>query len=140
VAALLALALVAALVASGDPVGAEPTATVAKKKKKKGSTGLRVDSKSFRLDKANDAVRYQTICPKGKFPYGGGIRSDPPPAGGEGVYPNSYERLGVQQGYHINGALVKVGGGQPAGRKVTVQAVCGSKPGKITPPHKTSFI
>ena len=140
-AALLALALVAALVASGDPAGAEPTATVAKKKKKKkGGTGLRVVSKTFRLDKADDAVRYETICPKGKFPYGGGIKSTPDPANGEGVYPNSYERLGVQHGYHINGTLVKVGGGQPTGRNVTVQAVCGSKPGKITPPHRTTFV
>lgn len=139
-AALLALALVAALVLSGmgsDPAGAAPTAKAAKKK---AGVGLRVVSKSFRLDTADDAARYETICPKGKFPYGGGIKSDPPPANGEGVYPNSYERLGVQHGYHINGTLVKVGGGQPAGRTVTVQAVCGSKPGKITPPHRTTFV
>jgi hypothetical protein len=139
----LALALAAGFAISGlgsDPAGAAPTASVPTKKNTKGGTGLRVVSKTFRLHNADAAVRYETICPKGKFPYGGGIRSDPPPAGGEGVYPNSYERLGVQHGYHINGALVKVGGGQPAGRKVTVQAVCGSKPGKITPPHKTSFI
>lgn len=137
VAALLALALVAALVASGDPAGAAPTASVAKKK---GGVGLNVVSKTFNLTQKDNAVRYETICPKGKFPYGGGVKSDPAPANGEGVYPNSYERLGVQHGYHINGTLVKVGGGDPAGRNVTVQAICGSKPGNITPPHRTTFV
>lgn len=136
----LVLALAAAIAASavgGDRAGAAPTASAAKKQ---GGTGLQVVSKTFRLDQADAAVRYETLCPKGRFPYGGGIRSDPAPANGEGVYPNSFERLGVQHGYHINGTLVKVTGGQPAGRTVTVQAVCGSKPGKITPPHKTVFV
>jgi hypothetical protein len=132
-AALLAAALGAALLAGGaeDATG---------KKKKMGGTGLRVVSKTFRLDVADDAVRYETICPKGKFPYGGGIRSDPAPERGQGVYPNSYERLGVQRGYHINGTLVDVAGGKPAGRNVIVQAICGSKPSRVTPPHQTTFV
>lgn len=137
-AALLALALVAALVASGASAGAPPTASVAKKK---GGTGLSVVSKTFNLSQVDTAVRHETICPKGKYPYGGGVKSTPDPANGEGVYPNSYERLGVQRGYHINGTLVDADGpGNPAARDVTVQAVCGSKPGKITPPHQTTFV
>lgn len=136
-AALLTLALVVALVASGDPAGAAPTASVAKKK---GGVGLNVVSKTFSLSQADNAVRYETLCPKGKYPYGGGIKSTPDPANGEGVYPNSFERLGVQHGYHINGTLVKATGGDPAARNVTIQAVCGSKPGNISPPHRTTFV
>jgi hypothetical protein len=135
----LALALGAALLlssAGGEPAGAA-TATAAKKK---GGTGLRVVSKTFRLSDRDKAQRLETICPKGKFPYGGGISTNPPPADGEGVYPNSFERLGVQHGYHINGTLVDVGPGNPTARDVTIQAVCGSKPGNITPPHKTIFV
>ena len=132
-AAALLVAAVAAAAGSprSSPASAAPTAAIAKKQ---GGAGLRVVSKTFRLSQPDDAVRYETICPKGKFPYGGGIRSEPAPADGQGVYPNSYERLGVQHGYHINGTLVDVTGGSPAARDVTVQAVCGSKPGKITPP------
>jgi hypothetical protein len=133
---LLAIAAILILASKGDSADAA-TAVAAKKK---GGAGLRTSSKTFRLDQADNAVRYESICPKGKFPYGGGIYSEPDPANGEGVYPNSYERLGVQHGYHINGTLVKVGGGNPAGRNVTVQTICGSKPGKITPPHQTTFV
>ncbi len=140
-AAGLLLAVVAFVAAqqlsSSESAGAAP---VAKAAKKKGGVGIRVVSKTFNLTTADDAVRYETICPKGKFPYGGGIKTNPPPAGGQGVYPNSYERLGVQHGYHINGTLVDVNGGAPTGRQVTIQAFCGSKPGKITPPHRTTFV
>jgi hypothetical protein len=140
VAAALLLALAAFVAAqqlSSESAGAAP---VAKAAKKKGGVGIRVVSKTFNLSTADDAQRYETICPKGKFPYGGGIKTDPAPANGAGVYPNSYERLGVQHGYHINGTLVDFNGGQPAGRQVTIQAFCGSKPGNITPPHRTVFV
>jgi hypothetical protein len=129
-----ALAAGAVLLALLSGAGAEA------KSKKPGGAGLRVNSKSFRLSQADSAVRYEAICPSGKFPYGGGLRTDPAPANGEGVYPNSYERLGVSRGYHINGTLVSLAGGQPAARTLTVQVVCGSKPGKITPPHRTVFV
>lgn len=134
--ALVSLAVLVAVQVTG-PAGASPVAQTAKKK---GGVGLRVVSKTFGLNTADQAARYETICPKGKFPYGGGIMTDPVPANGQGVYPNSYERLGVQRGYHINGTLVDVTGGQPTGRQVTVQAICGSKPGNITPPHQTTFV
>ena len=133
---LLALAGVVAIqqLSSAD---ASPVATSAKKK---GGVGLRVVSKTFNSGPTDQAIRYETICPKGKFPYGGGIKTDPAPANGQGVYPNSYERLGVQHGYHVNGTLVDVNGGSPPNHQVTVQAICGSKPGNITPPHRTTFV
>ena len=139
--AALICALVAAFAAHrlADQSASAATA-VAAKTKKQGGEGLRVVSKTSRLSQPDAAVRYETICPKGKFPYGGGVRSEPAPVRGQGVYPNSYERLGVQHGYHINGTLVDVTGGSPAPRDVIVQVVCGSKPGKITPPHETTFV
>ncbi len=139
VAGALSLALLGGFAAIQivGPAGASPVASAAKKK---GGVGLRVVSKTFGLSTADKAERYETICPNGKFPYGGGIKTDPEPANGQGVYPNSYERLGVQHGYHINGTLVDVTGGNPTGRQVTVQAICGSKPGNITPPHRTTFV
>ena len=138
IAGATATALAAAVaVASLGSAGAAPTAASAKKK---AGVGLQVTSKTFRLSQPDNSVRYETICPKGKFPYGGGIKSDPAPANGEGVYPNSFERLGAQHGYHVNGTLVDVNGSSPAPRDVTIQAVCGSKPGKITPPHETTFV
>ena len=37
---------------------------------------------------------------------GGGVKTNPPlSAGGEGVYPHSYERLGVQGGFHTTPVL-----------------------------------
>ena len=140
IAGALALALLGALAATqlaSTPAGASPIATAAKKK---GGVGLQVITKSFSSGGADNAVRYEAICPNGKFPYGGGVHTDPAPANGQGVYPNSYERLGVQHGYHVNGTLVDVAGGQPTGRTVLVQAICGSKPGNITPPHRTTFV
>ncbi len=140
IAGALAFALLggfAAIQIAGDPADASPVATAAKKK---GGVGLTVITETSQLSTADQAVRYETICPKGKFPYGGGIRTEPAPANGQGVYPNSYERLGVQHGYHVNGTLVDVAGGQPTGRTVFVQAICGSKPGNIARPHQTTFV
>ena len=137
-AAALMVTLAAVLVAQQlSTADASPVATTAKKK---GGVGLRVVSKTFGSGPVDQAARYESICPKGKFPYGGGIKTDPEPANGQGVYPNSYERLGVQHGYHVNGTLVDVTGGNPTGRQVTVQAICGSKPGNISPPHQTTFV
>jgi hypothetical protein len=35
------------------------------------------------------------------------MRTDPPPGpDGEGVYPHSYERLGVLHGWHVTAALI----------------------------------
>jgi len=42
-------------------------------------------------------MRMTVECPRGKEPYGGGFLTSPPPGDdGQGIYPNSYERLGQQ--------------------------------------------
>ena len=75
-------------------------------------------------------------CPGSKEPYGGGFLTDPPPGqDGQGVYPNSYERLGAQGGYHITAALINPTKTRVMPRNLTLQVVCGKKIGPISDPH-----
>jgi hypothetical protein len=124
--ALLAIGVLLLIQLSGDRAGAAG-GPVAKKSN--------IATKTYTLSVPDDRTRFEVLCGKGKFPYGGGFSTSPAPADGEGVYPNSYERLGVQHGYHITANLVDLLGGSTTPRNVTLQVVCGPKPGKITPPH-----
>src|SRR5262249_50288004 len=90
---------------------------------------------------ANDTPRRTVLCPQGRaafrFPYGGGMFSTPYGVDGEGVYPHSYERLGVQHGYHVTPVMFDPNPPLTSARTVTLQSVCGPEPGKLTPPHVT---
>ena len=97
----------------------------------------KISTKTVKLSGLDNRTRFEVFCPRGKFPYGGGFTTSPPPADGEGIYPNSYERLGVQHGYHITANLVDLLGNQATDRNMTLQVVCGPKPPKLTPPHQT---
>lgn len=93
----------------------------------------------------NDTPRKTVLCPKGnpafKFPYGGGSFSTSPyEPDGAGVYPHSYERLGVQGGYHVTPVNYDPSPETPASRQVTLQVVCGPEPGKLNPPHQTAQV
>jgi len=83
------------------------------------------------------------LCPKKnprfKFPYGGGIFSSPASPDGEGVYPHSYERLGVQGGYHVTPVLFDPSPASTTPRQATLQVICGPAPAKdrLNPPHVT---
>jgi hypothetical protein len=128
-AATAALAAGLILQQASDQAGATtggPTARTAK-----------ISTKTVKLTGLDNRTRFEVLCPRGKFPYGGGFTTSPPPADGEGIYPNSYERLGVQHGYHITANLVDLLGNQATDRNMTLQVVCGPKPPKLTPPHKT---
>src|SRR3954469_18782569 len=60
-------------------------------------------TKTYRLDKPDTAPRLEVLCPRGKYPIGGGMSQSPTiGADGEGIYPHSYERLGAQLGFHIS--------------------------------------
>jgi hypothetical protein len=63
-----------------------------------------------------------------------------PDADGEGIYPHSYERLGVQHGYHVTAALFDPTPSETQAHDVTLQVACGKKHSKITPPHQTIFV
>ena len=65
----------------------------------------------------------------------GFLTSPAPGDDGQGVYPNSYERLGQQRGYHITAALINPNQTQVVPRNLTLQVVCGKKIGKISDPH-----
>jgi hypothetical protein len=94
-------------------------------------------TQTYHLDKVDDYQRMTVGCPGGKEPYGGGFLTSPPPNEGQGVYPNSYERLGQQSGYHITATLINPVKTQVIPKDVTLQVVCGKKIGPIDDPHMT---
>jgi hypothetical protein len=101
-----------------------------------------VVSTSFRMSGANETRRLTASCAAGAAPLGGGMITSPSVGGGgDGVYPHSYERLGVQRGWHISATLSDPTPDQTTPRRVTVQAVCASGFSTATPsPHRTVFI
>ena len=97
---------------------------------------LVVATQGYTLDKLDDRTRMTVGCPGGKEPYGGGFLTSPPPGDdGQGVYPNSYERLGQQRGYHITAALINPNSTTVVPRNLTLQVICGKKIGTISDPH-----
>ena len=97
---------------------------------------LVVATQGYTLDKVDDRTRMTVSCPGAKEPYGGGFLTSPAPGDdGQGVYPNSYERLGQQRGYHITAALINPNKTQVVPRNLTLQVICGKKIGKISDPH-----
>jgi hypothetical protein len=101
-----------------------------------------VVSKSFKLTGPNETQRTTVNCPGRTAPLGGGMITSPPVSGdGEGVYPHSYERQGVQRGFHISATLIDPSPPGITTRQLTLQAVCASGLIPATPsPHKTVFI
>jgi hypothetical protein len=99
-------------------------------------------SDSVRMKGPNETQRLAVNCPAGTYPLGGGMTSSPPVGSdGEGVYPHSYERLGVQRGWHISATLIDPTPANTTGRHVAIQAVCASGLIPATPsPHRSVFI
>jgi hypothetical protein len=95
---------------------------------------------------SNETPRKTVLCPKKnprfKFPYGGSSYSTSTyETDGAGVYPHSYERLGVQGGYHVTPVYYDPSPDAASGPKdVILQVVCGPEPGKLTPPHQTAQV
>jgi hypothetical protein len=102
---------------------------------------LRLVTRTYQLTTPNRRDRLEVRCPGKTFPIGGGLVSSPGlGADGEGVYPHSSERLGAQRGWHFGAWLFDPGGGTPAARTVTVQALCGLGLVPMSSPHKTVFV
>jgi hypothetical protein len=99
-------------------------------------------TQTYRLNKPDTAPRLEVLCPRGKYPIGGGMTQSPTVGtDGEGIYPHSYERLGAQLGYHISVVVLDPSPGQTTSREVTVQTVCGKGVIPATPtPHKTVWV
>jgi hypothetical protein len=97
--------------------------------------------KSFQMTGPNSKRRLTVRCPGSLVPLGGGMMSTPAPsADGEGAYPHSYERLGVQHGYHSTVVLFDPSPGSTTKRSVTLQVACARKQRHVTPPHTTIFV
>src|SRR5262245_11407553 len=105
----------------------------------KGGKGVILATQTYTLNQADEKQRLTVRCPGNKIPFGGGMTSNPPPSAGtgEGVYPHSYERLGVQHGYHVTAVLYDPSKGSTTPRSITLQVLCGRKLGPMTPPHST---
>ena len=133
-AGLLAVLLCALLVSAAAGSGSQAsTARVAK--------WVRVVERSFQLTRPDRKQRLSVGCPGRSKPLGGGMNSYPPPtAGGEGVYPRSYERLGVQHGWHVTAVLFDPDHRSTQPRTATLQVTCGRRLGHVTPPHTTKYV
>lgn len=103
--------------------------------------GLTLTSRNFRLRGADRARRLVIGCPRGSFPLGGGMTSYPPLGpDGEGVYPHSYERLGVQRGFHVTALIIDPHPRKTRPRTATLDVVCGSGLVPMSSPHRTVFV
>jgi hypothetical protein len=102
---------------------------------------LAVISRRYRFVSPNKAQRLVVECPQGRFPLGGGMSVSPGIGGdGESVYPQSYERLGVQRGYHITAIGIDPSPDHTMLRHVSIQAVCGRGLVPSSSPHRTVFV
>jgi hypothetical protein len=105
------------------------------------SKSVAYKQKTFTLAGANAKRRLTVRCPGRLVPLGGGMTSSPlPAADGEGIYPHSYERLGVQHGYHSTVVLFDPSPNSTEARSVTLQVACARKQRHVTPPHKTVYV
>lgn len=124
------------LIAAAGLAALWPAGAPAKKAKVRNPGQLVVATQGYTLDQVDDRTRMTVGCPGAKEPYGGGFLTSPAPGDdGQGVYPNSYERLGEQSGYHITGALINPNRTTVVPRNLTLQVICGKKIGKISDPH-----
>ena len=131
----IAIAAAMLLVAALAIAALVPALAPAKKKRVRSVGKLVTATQTYTLDKVDDRTRMTVMCPGGKEPYGGGFLTSPDPSLGQGVYPNSYERLGQQSGYHITANLINLFKTQVQPRQVTLQVTCGKKLGPLDDPH-----
>lgn len=101
---------------------------------------ISISLKHYSLTSGDQKQRFTIGCPGRALPLGGGMVGDPSPGpDGQGVYPHSYERLGVQHGWHVT-AVLYTPGGAPQPHQVTLQVVCAPRVAHVTPPHTTVWV
>jgi hypothetical protein len=132
--------MIAMVVVLGLALAVGPAAAAAKPTAH-ASKSVTYRQQTYGLSGANDKRRLTVRCPGRLVPLGGGMTSSPlPGSDGEGIYPHSYERLGVQHGYHSTVVLFDPSAGNTTARSVTMQVACTRKQKHVTPPHKTVFV
>jgi hypothetical protein len=102
---------------------------------------LAIATSGFRVHTAHELVRLEVHCPEGTFPLGGGMFTKRPiDPDGEGVYAHSYERLGVQSGFHITPTFVTPERHDLTPRRGELQVICGLGLVPTESPHETTFV
>jgi hypothetical protein len=102
---------------------------------------LTAATSDFRMDTLDETARFEVLCPGGTSPLGGGMFNATPIADdGEGIYPHSYERLGVQSGFHVTSVLVDPSTEQTTPRRGVLQVICGRGLVPTASPHETVFV
>ena len=97
--------------------------------------------KNFTISGSDRKQRLTVGCPGRTLPLGGGMTATPPPGLlGGGIYPHSYERLGVQHGWHVTIVAYDPTGIDNDPYTVTLQAICAPRVKHVTPPHTTVWV
>src|SRR5262245_12190574 len=94
------------------------------------------------MHRADEKARFEVHCPTGTAPLGGGwVNAKPLGADGAGLYPHSYERLGVQGGFHVTSVYVDRShrASSPV-RRAQIQVLCGLGLVPAASPHETTYV
>jgi hypothetical protein len=107
-----------------------------------GAQALQLMSKTFVMQGTDAKARLTVRCPKKNLPpLSGGMITDPVGSDGEGIYPHSYERLGVQRGWHVTPVLFAPSRRQGGGpRSLTLQVLCAPRLGPVSSKRRTVFV
>jgi hypothetical protein len=96
---------------------------------------------AFRMTKLDEIRRVEVPCPSGTSPLGGGwFNATPVGRDGAGLYPHSYERLGVQNGFHVTPTYIDPSTGSTPARRGVIQVICGQGLVPTASPHETTFV
>jgi hypothetical protein len=102
---------------------------------------LTAATSAFRMTKLDEIRRLEVLCPGGTSPLGGGwLNATRLGSDGEGLYPHSYERLGVQGGFHITPVYADPSTGRTPTRRGIIQVICGRGLVPTASPHETTFV
>src|SRR5215203_2260681 len=103
---------------------------------------LTAGSSIVSMHRADEKSRFETHCPDATSPLGGGwVNTKPLASDGAGLYPHSYERLGVQGGFHVTATYIdRSNRDQSPRRRAETQVVCGHGLVPTAAPHETIFI
>ena len=103
--------------------------------------GLTAASDTFRMTRLDETRRFDIECPAGAHPLGGGWFNETKLGNdGEGLYPHSYERLGVQSGFHVTSTYIDPSTKKTPARRGTIQVLCGQGLVPTASPHETTFV
>jgi hypothetical protein len=95
----------------------------------------------IRMAEPDETARFEVFCPGGTTPLGGGTFNETPlGADGSGIYPHSYERLGVQSGFHVTSTLVDPSPANAVSHRGAIQVICGQGLVPTASPHATTYV